>query len=133
MTTKAYATASASSPLAPFLLTRREPLPTDVDIEILYCGVCHSDLHQARNEWGEFAPTAYPCVPGHEIVGSLPQSAPHGQRGDVPRSIIRVSPCATPPPVASLAAGREIRCARIRPSRKPVDTPQTCKRRRGPW
>ncbi len=71
MSTKAFAAQTAKSPLGPFSLTRREPLPTDVQIEILYCGVCHSDLHQARNEWSEFAPTAYPCVPGHEIVGRV--------------------------------------------------------------
>lgn len=68
MSTKAYAAQSASSPLAPFSLTRRDPLPTDILIDILYCGVCHSDLHQARNEWGN---TVYPCVPGHEIVGRV--------------------------------------------------------------
>ena len=62
MTTKAYAAQSAKSPLAPFSFERREPLPTDVQIEILYCGVCHSDLHQARNEWGDFA-TIYPWCP----------------------------------------------------------------------
>ncbi|MFO0810767.1 MAG: NAD(P)-dependent alcohol dehydrogenase [Gemmataceae bacterium] len=71
MKAKAYAVQSAETPLAPFALTRREPLPTDVALEILYCGVCHSDLHQARNEWREFAPTVYPCVPGHEIVGRV--------------------------------------------------------------
>jgi len=71
MTSKAYAAQSAKSSLAPFSLTRREPLPTDVQIEILYCGVCHSDLHQTRNEWSDFAPTTYPCVPGHEIVGRV--------------------------------------------------------------
>src|SRR5690606_25779147 len=69
MSTKAYAAQSAASPLAPFTLTRREPGPSDVRIDILYCGVCHSDLHQARNEWGN---TVYPCVPGHEIVGRVP-------------------------------------------------------------
>lgn len=66
--TRAYATPSASSQLAPFSLQRRDPLPNDVEIEILYCGVCHSDLHIARNEWGG---TVYPCVPGHEIVGRV--------------------------------------------------------------
>ena len=71
MPTKAFAAKSASSPLAPHSLTRREPLATDVAIDILYCGVCHSDLHQARNEWSGFAPTSYPCVPGHEIVGRV--------------------------------------------------------------
>lgn len=68
MSTRAYAVQSAAAPLAPFPVTRRDPLPTDVAIEILYCGVCHSDLHQARNEWHN---TVYPCVPGHEIVGRV--------------------------------------------------------------
>ncbi len=65
---KAYAARSASSPLAPFEIPRRAPLPDDVQIEILHCGVCHSDLHTARNEWKM---TQYPCVPGHEIVGRV--------------------------------------------------------------
>ena len=64
----AFAAQSATSALAPFSLTRREPTPLDVEIEILFCGVCHSDLHQARNEWHN---TIYPCVPGHEIVGRV--------------------------------------------------------------
>ena len=66
--TKAYAAQSASSPLGPFSFERRDPLPTDVQIDILFCGVCHSDLHTARGEWGG---TKYPCVPGHEIVGRV--------------------------------------------------------------
>ena len=66
--TKAYATQSASSPLAPFSFERRDPTATDVQIDILFCGVCHSDLHTARAEWG---PTQFPCVPGHEIVGRV--------------------------------------------------------------
>src|SRR3954452_22559372 len=68
MPTKAYAAQSATSPLAPFSITRREPLPTDIVIDILYCGVSHSDLHTARNEWKN---TTFPCVPGHEIVGRV--------------------------------------------------------------
>lgn len=68
MSTKAYAAASAESPLAPLSIKRRDPLPSDVQIEILYCGVCHSDLHQARNEWHN---SIYPVVPGHEIVGRV--------------------------------------------------------------
>ena len=58
-------------PLAPHTVQRREPGPNDVQIEILYCGVCHSDLHQVRDEWNQFMPTAYPCVPGHEIIGRV--------------------------------------------------------------
>ncbi len=67
---RAYSAASASSPLAPTTIERREPTDQDVRIEILYCGVCHSDLHQARDEWRGF-PTVFPCVPGHEIVGRV--------------------------------------------------------------
>src|SRR5580704_4298640 len=66
--TKSYAAQSAASALAPLAIMRREPGPTDVEMEILFCGVCHSDLHQARNEWHN---TIYPCVPGHEIVGRV--------------------------------------------------------------
>lgn len=66
--TKAYAAQSASSPLTPFSFNRREPGPSDVQVEILYCGVCHSDIHQARDEWGG---SIYPMVPGHEIVGRV--------------------------------------------------------------
>lgn len=65
---KAYAAQTASSPLAPFEITRRALGPEDVQITILYCGVCHSDLHTARNEWHN---TLYPSVPGHEIVGRV--------------------------------------------------------------
>jgi uncharacterized zinc-type alcohol dehydrogenase-like protein len=63
-----YATHSRTTPLGPFNFERREPTPKDVQIEILFCGVCHSDLHLARNEWGM---TVYPIVPGHEIVGRV--------------------------------------------------------------
>jgi uncharacterized zinc-type alcohol dehydrogenase-like protein len=68
---KAYGAQSRTSPLAPLTIARRSPGPSDVQIEILYCGVCHSDLHQVRDEWHEAAPTVYPCVPGHEIVGRV--------------------------------------------------------------
>jgi alcohol dehydrogenase (NADP+) len=68
---KAYAAKSAASGLAPASISRREPGPQDVQIQILYCGVCHSDLHQVRNEWENMMPTVYPCVPGHEIVGRV--------------------------------------------------------------
>jgi len=71
MSTKAYAAQSPSSPLAPLGINRREPQGNDIHIEILYCGVCHSDMHQARDEWHHAVPTVYPCVPGHEIVGRV--------------------------------------------------------------
>ncbi|MGD0095192.1 MAG: NAD(P)-dependent alcohol dehydrogenase [Terracidiphilus sp.] len=68
---KAYSVASATSPFVPTTIARREPTEHDVQIEILFCGICHSDLHQARNEWSGLMPTVYPCVPGHEIVGRV--------------------------------------------------------------
>ena len=68
---KAYAAASALSSLAPITIPRREPMERDVRVEILFCGICHSDLHQVRNEWSGAMPTVYPCVPGHEIVGRV--------------------------------------------------------------
>ena len=68
---KAYAAGSPTSGLTSATILRREPGPEDVQIEILYCGVCHSDLHQVRNEWQSVMPTVYPCVPGHEIVGRV--------------------------------------------------------------
>ena len=69
--TKAYAAASATSPFGPAAIERREPGAHDVQIEILFCGICHSDLHYARDEWHDLMPTAYHCVPGHEIVGRV--------------------------------------------------------------
>jgi len=68
MTTKAYGAHAADKPLQPIDIARRAPGPQDVQIEIAYCGVCHSDLHTVRSEWGG---TLYPCVPGHEIVGHV--------------------------------------------------------------
>ena len=70
---KAYSAASATSPLAFTTIPRRDPTEHDVHIEILFCGICHSDLHTVRNEWSGFMPTVYPCVPGHEIVGRVTQ------------------------------------------------------------
>ncbi len=68
---KAYAATSASLPLAPATIRRRAPRPQDLQLEVLFCGVCHSDLHQVRSEWQKTMPTVYPCVPGHEIVGRV--------------------------------------------------------------
>ena len=66
--TKAYAAQSATTPLAPFNLERRNPGPNDVEIDILFCGVCHTDIHLLKNDWGF---SIYPMVPGHEIVGKV--------------------------------------------------------------
>jgi alcohol dehydrogenase (NADP+) len=68
---KAYSAASAASPLASTTIARRNPTEDDVQMAILFCGICHSDLHQVRDEWSGMMPTAYPCVPGHEIVGRV--------------------------------------------------------------
>ncbi len=68
---QAFGAQNADSDLAPLSIVRREPRAQDVEIKILYCGVCHSDLHQVRDEWHEAMPTVYPCVPGHEIVGRV--------------------------------------------------------------
>ena len=70
---KSYSATSATSPLAPDTIQRRETTTRDVQIEILYCGICHSDLHTVRNEWSSVMATTYPCVPGHEIVGRVTQ------------------------------------------------------------
>jgi uncharacterized zinc-type alcohol dehydrogenase-like protein len=69
--TKAYSAASATSPLASDTIARRDPTAHDVQIEVLFCGICHSDVHSVRNEWSDFMSTTYPIVPGHEIVGRV--------------------------------------------------------------
>ena len=91
--TKAYAAQGPKTPLAPFQIDRREVRPNDVQIEILYCGVCHSDIHMARNEWGQ---TIYPVVPGHEIVGKVTavgNKVEKFKRGDVAGVGVMVNSC----------------------------------------
>ena len=83
MNIQSYAASSATAPLAPFSLERRAPAADDVQIEILFCGVCHSDVHTVRGEWQG---TTYPCVPGHEIVGRVTQvgaAVTHFKVGDL--------------------------------------------------
>lgn len=85
-TAKAYASASPTAALAGTTIPRRDGTDTDVHMEILFCGVCHSDLHQARDEWHDVIPTVYPCVPGHEIIGRVTRigrSVTRFQIGDV--------------------------------------------------
>jgi uncharacterized zinc-type alcohol dehydrogenase-like protein len=92
---KAWAAQSATTPLAPASIQRRDPLPTDVVIDILYCGVCHSDLHQARNEWSG---SVYPIVPGHEIVGRVVKvgsSVTKFKEGDIAAVGCMVDSCRT--------------------------------------
>jgi uncharacterized zinc-type alcohol dehydrogenase-like protein len=104
---KGYAAQSATSPLAPFAFERRDPGPTDVQIDILFCGVCHSDLHTARSEWGG---TRYPCVPGHEIVGRVAAAGGRVTRfkaGDLAGVGCMVDSCRT---CASCSEGLEQYC-----------------------
>ncbi|TAM78792.1 MAG: NAD(P)-dependent alcohol dehydrogenase [Acidobacteria bacterium] len=68
---KAYSAASATSPLVSTVISRRDPTENDVQIEVLFCGICHSDVHTVRDEWSEVVPTTYPCIPGHEIIGRV--------------------------------------------------------------
>ena len=70
-TAKAYAAQSPTSGIAAITIPRRTPQPKDVQIEILYCGVCHTDVHFAHNDFANSIPTTYPCVPGHEIIGRV--------------------------------------------------------------
>lgn len=92
---RGYAAPDAKSPLAPFSFERREPGPHDVQIEILFCGICHSDLHQARNDWGG---SMYPMVPGHEIVGRVTTVGAHVRKlkvGDLAGVGCMVDSCRT--------------------------------------
>jgi uncharacterized zinc-type alcohol dehydrogenase-like protein len=107
---KAFAARSSGAGLGPFTVQRRAPRAQDVQIEILYCGVCHSDLHQARDEWHGVAPTVYPCVPGHEIVGRVVKAgsaAGKFKEGDLAAVGCMVDSCRT---CASCLAGEEQYC-----------------------
>jgi len=107
---KAYAAQSPTSGLAPHTIRRRAPRAQDVQIEILYCGVCHSDLHQVRNEWKEVMPTVYPCVPGHEIVGRVVKAGSAVKKfkeGDIAAVGCMVDSCRV---CASCRAGEEEYC-----------------------
>lgn len=95
MRTIGFACNSAEEDLAPFHFDRRNPRPNDVVMEILYCGVCHSDLHWARNDWGQ---TCYPTIPGHEIVGRVIEAGPDVTRhkvGDIVAVGCMVDSCQT--------------------------------------
>src|SRR6202163_3366543 len=106
----AFAAGSPTSGLAAFSIARREPRPQDVQIEILFCGVCHSDLHQVRNEWKEVMPTVYPVVPGHEIVGRVTKvgsAVKKFKAGDIAAVGCMVDSCRE---CASCKAGEEQYC-----------------------
>jgi uncharacterized zinc-type alcohol dehydrogenase-like protein len=107
MQTKAYAAQSATTPLGPHTIDRRAPGPRDVALDILFCGVCHSDLHTARSEWPG---TKYPCVPGHEIVGRVTKVGAQVDRfkpGDLVGVGCMVDSCRT---CASCSEGLEQYC-----------------------
>ena len=107
---KSFAAQSATSGLAPHTIQRRSPRPQDVQIEILYCGVCHSDLHQVRNEWQMVMPTVYPCVPGHEIVGrvtAVGNAVKNFKEGDVAAVGCMVDSCRS---CSACRAGEEQYC-----------------------
>jgi len=107
-TTKAYAALAATSPLAPFTFQYRDPGAHEIQIEILYCGICHTDVHKARNEWGG---TTYPCVPGHEIVGRVTKTGSAVKKfkdGDLAAVGCMVDSCRE---CASCKAGEEQYCA----------------------
>ena len=107
---KAFAAPSPTAGLAPHTIQRRVPRAEDVEIEILYCGVCHSDLHQVRNEWKEVMATVYPCVPGHEIVGRVVKAGSAVKtfkEGDIAAVGCMVDSCRV---CASCLAGEEQYC-----------------------
>jgi uncharacterized zinc-type alcohol dehydrogenase-like protein len=109
-TARAYAAQNAKDPLAPFTIPRRVPGPHDVQIQILFCGVCHSDLHAVRNEWEADMPTVYPLVPGHEIVGRVTRTGPAVSKfkeGDLAAVGCMVDSCRT---CDACRAGLEIYC-----------------------
>ena len=106
----AFAAASATSGFTPLTIRRRSPGPQDVQIVILYCGVCHSDMHQVRNEWASVMPTVYPCVPGHEIVGRVVKAGNAVEKfkeGDLAAVGCMVDSCRT---CENCRAGLEVYC-----------------------
>lgn len=110
---KAFAAQNSTSGMAPLTIQRREPRAQDVHIEILYCGVCHSDLHQVRNDWKDMLPTVYPCVPGHEIVGRVVKAGSAVRKfkeGDLAAVGCMVDSCRV---CANCRAGNEQFCDRM--------------------
>jgi uncharacterized zinc-type alcohol dehydrogenase-like protein len=107
---KAFAAAGAALPLRPHTIRRRAVRPQDIQIEILYCGVCHSDIHQSRDEWHDAMATVYPLVPGHEIVGRVVKAGSNVRKfkeGDVAAVGCMVDSCRT---CESCRAGDEQYC-----------------------
>ena len=108
-TARAYGNTSATGPLGPVQIKRRAVGPNDVLLDVLYCGICHSDIHQARNEWSSI-PTVYPCVPGHEIIGRVQEvgsAVTRFKRGDIGGVGCMVDSCGT---CENCLADREQNC-----------------------
>ena len=108
-TARAYGNTNATGPLGPLQIKRRAVGPNDVLLDVLYCGICHSDIHQARNEWSS-TPTIYPCVPGHEIIGrvqSVGSAVTRFKAGDIGGVGCMVDSCGT---CENCLADREQNC-----------------------
>src|SRR5438034_7358800 len=102
--TRGFATRSPEARFEPFNFVRRTPGPHDIVIDVDYCGICHSDIHQAKNEWPDFMPAMYPMVPGHEIVGRVSQVGSEVSKfaaGDVAGIGCFVDSCRECPPCKS--------------------------------
>jgi len=109
---RAYGTPKADAPLGPIAIERRALGANDVLLEVMYCGICHSDIHQARDEWRSWGPTAYPCVPGHEIIGrvqAIGKAVTKFRVGDIGGVGCVVNSCRT---CENCAADREQNCTR---------------------
>jgi hypothetical protein len=124
---KAYSAASAATPLASTVIARRDLTEHDVQIEILFCGICHSDLHAVRDEWAAVTPTIYPCVPGHEIVGRVTKtgSAPRplsSTSATSPRWVVWLT-ATEPVPLANKDLSSSVRVRSSRTTR-PISTPE---------
>jgi uncharacterized zinc-type alcohol dehydrogenase-like protein len=109
---RAYGNAKSDAPLGPIKIERRALGPNDLLLDVLYCGICHSDIHQARDEWKSWGPTAYPCIPGHEVIGrvqAVGKAVTKFKVGDIGGVGCMVNSCRT---CENCAADREQNCTK---------------------